>query len=610
MIEPNARYAELLARRDSNASFSVDDLRDLQVWHKVVWLDAYYLDADPRVAALVAKGRGFSEDDKRALREVELEILGKVIPEYRDAAARGQAELSTSPFYHPILPLLCDTDVYLRTHPQSRMPRERFRRPEDADEQLRRAVALHARLFGQPPAGVWPSEGSVSDAMVPLVANAGMAWMATDEEILARTLGDTFARDAAIYRPYRVGGEGAGVACGFRDHELSDLIGFAYASWNAADAARDFTERLVAAGARYRAAGGRGEPTVFVILDGENAWEHYEGQGRPFLRAFYGSLEAHRELQTVTMAEACVGASERLPSIFPGSWINGDFYIWIGHPDDHRAWGQLAEARRALDSPPPGLPEGALEQAREELLIAEGSDWFWWYGDDHSSDHDLEFDDLFRRHVRNVYRALGLPIPEELHVTNITTKGTPVQVDRPTGFIRPTVDGEPTSYFEWIGAGCVEVSSLAGAMHQVAARPAAISVIEFGFDLEFLYVRVDATQSMADLLAGGLTVSLNIYKPAGHRIMVSGGDGQVAAELRTRHDGSWAPQPCEGLAAAAGSILEVAVPFGGLGLSTGETLAFFVGLNGPGGELEHHPRHRPIEVTVPDPQFGSVSWTA
>ena len=611
MIEPHARYAELLARREGNAPFSVDDLRDLQVWHKLVWLDPYYLDADPRVAALLVKGRGFTEDDKRTLREVELEILGRVIPEYREAASRGQVELSTSPFYHPILPLLCDTDVYLRTHPHSRMPRERFRRPEDADEQLRRAVANHARLFGRPPAGLWPSEGSVSDAMVPLVANAGFQWMATDEEILARTLRDTFARDAAIYRPYRIGTGGADVACAFRDHELSDLIGFAYASWNADDAARDFTDRLAAAGARYRAAGGRGEPTVFVILDGENAWEHYDGQGRPFLRALYGSLAVHPELRTVTMAEGCADASERLPSIFPGSWINGDFYIWIGHADDHRAWGQLAEARRALESPPAGASEAARAQAREELLIAEGSDWFWWYGDDHSSDHDLDFDDLFRRHVRNVYRALDLPIPEDLHVTNITTQAAPVQIERPTGFVQPVIDGEATSYFEWIGSGCVEVGATAGAMHQVAARPAGITVIEFGFDLDSLYVRVDGTRPLADLLGSGLTVSLNIYKPAGHRVMVSLAEGRVAVELRRRYaQGAWVPSACDGLRAAAGRILEIGVPFRALGLTMGDTLAFFVGLNGPGGEIEHHPQHRPIELTVPDPQFGSMSWTA
>jgi alpha-amylase/alpha-mannosidase (GH57 family) len=170
MIDPFPRYAELLARREHNgkglsgraqaAQFSTDDLRDLQVWHKLTWIDAWYFEHDERVRALVAKDRAYTEEDKADLRAVELEILRAVVPEYRDAARRGQVELSTSPFYHPILPLLCDTDIYLRSHPQSRMPRERFRRPEDAFEQLTRAVALHERLFGRRPEGVWPSEGS------------------------------------------------------------------------------------------------------------------------------------------------------------------------------------------------------------------------------------------------------------------------------------------------------------------------------------------------------------------------------------------------------------------------------------------------------------------
>src|SRR5262249_55383876 len=187
------------------------------------WIDPLYLDGDDRVRSLVAKGRGFSEADKALLREVELELLNKVIPEYREAAARGQVELSTSPFYHPILPLLCDSDVYLRTHPDSRMPRQRFIHPEDAVAQLTRAAEYHERLFGKRPVGLWPSEGSVSDAMIPLVAAAGFSWMATDELILARTLGVTFSRDGhghveqpdRLYVPYQVRTGGARVACAF-----------------------------------------------------------------------------------------------------------------------------------------------------------------------------------------------------------------------------------------------------------------------------------------------------------------------------------------------------------------------------------------------------------
>src|SRR5262245_9548992 len=218
MIDVYPRYQELLLRRGASSSpgsparFSSDDLRDLQVWHKLAWIDPYYLDGDARVRGLVTKGRRFTEEDKALLREVELELLNRVIPEYRDAAARGPIELSASPFYPPILPLLCDTDIYLRTHPDSRMPRRRFVHPEDAADQLHRAVGTHERLFGAKPVGLWPSEGSVSDAMVPLVAKAGFKWMATDELILARSIEATFSRDGRgqvdhperLYIPYTV----------------------------------------------------------------------------------------------------------------------------------------------------------------------------------------------------------------------------------------------------------------------------------------------------------------------------------------------------------------------------------------------------------------------
>jgi alpha-amylase/alpha-mannosidase (GH57 family) len=628
MIDPFPRYAELLARRGTNGSglsaraqagqFSVDDLRDLQVWHKLVWIDAEYVAHDPRIRGLVEKGRGFSEEDKLVLRSVELELLGKVIPEYRDAAQRAQVELSTSPFYHPILPLLCDSDVYLRTHPHSRMPREPFRHSEDAFEQLTRAAALHERLFGRKPQGVWPSEGSVSDDMVPLVARAGFRWMATDETILARSTGREFTRDGGghieqpdlLYKPYRVGAGGLSVACGFRDHALSDLIGFAYASWPADRAADDFVRRLAEAGERFGSRS-RGEATIFVILDGENAWEHFEGQGRPFLRALYARLESHPDLRTVTMSEACAEATEPLVSIFPGSWINGDFYIWIGHADDHRAWGQLVDARRALDSPPAGVSDASLARAKEELLIAEGSDWFWWYGDDHSSNHDLEFDDLFRRHVRNVYRALEAPIPEELFVTNISTRAMVTRIRRPTGLIQPTIDGEVTSYFEWIGAGCVESAAEIGAMHQVGPQADSIALVSFGFDAANLYVRVEGARPMRDLLVGTLGLTFRFLKPTGIQVLLRR-DGRIADVLMVRRTpkGDWDVVTCADLTSAIGRVAEVAIPLKCLNAQAHDQLAFFVTLSEGTVEREQHPRHQPIELEVPDERFGVRNWRA
>jgi hypothetical protein len=402
------------------------------------------------------------------------------------------------------------------------------------------------------------------------------------------------------------------VACGSRDHTLSDLIGFTYASWSADGAATDFVYRIVEAGRRYSARTQGGEATVFVILDGENAWEHYEGQGRPFLRALYGALASHPEVRTVTMAEACAGATEALPSIFPGSWIHGDFYIWIGHADDHRAWSQLGDARRVLESAGPAAPEPARARAHEELLIAEGSDWFWWYGDDHSSDHDLEFDDLFRRHVRNVYRALDQPIPEELFVSNITTQPPEVEIQAPTGFIHPEIDGELTDYFEWIGAGSVDgTPAAAGAMHQVADAGSTLTLIEFGFNLEELFLRFDAPGPIRELLGRGLEIRVKFVQPAAMQIRIGLQASGVTAQLEERRTrAAWTALPGSGVRAAVGSVLEVRIPFADLDAGIHEPVAFLVTLNRGSEELEQHPRHRPIEVTVPGPEFVARAWTA
>ena len=616
MIGAFPRYVELLHQRGSEAQtpagwrsagtrFSRQDLLDLQVLHKLAWVDPIYRDGDPRVQALEAKGRQFTEDDKALLREVELEILNKVIPEYRDAASRGQIELSTSPFYHPILPLLCDTNIYLQTHPDSRMPRLRFQRPEDAAEQLQSAVANHERLFGHRPTGLWPSEGSVSDDMVPLVAGAGFKWMATDELVLARTLGVEFSRDShaqvgqpeLLYVPREVRAGGASVSCAFRDHVLSDLIGFTYAGWPADSAADDFCGRLLEAGRRYSERTGGEEATIPVILDGENAWETYPGGGRPFLRALYRRLSATNGLRTVTMSDACAGTHPELPGIFPGSWIDANFYIWIGHPDDHTAWTQLADARNVLGTATDVDPS-ALAQARQEILIAEGSDWFWWYGDDHSSAQDAAFDDLFRRHLRNVYRLLNQPVPDNLFVSNISTMArTARQATEPTSLIAPTIDGEDTSYFEWLAAGTFDGREVAGPMHRSGASPQEVARLYFGFGAGFLYVRIDGYRPLVDLLNEGSQLSLKFLQPPGLSLTISQPAGRLTAPAGTK--------------AGVGTIVEIAIPFNVLEAQPGALVSFFVAVSdSSGAERERHPAGEPIGLRVPARDFVARNWDA
>jgi hypothetical protein len=462
--------------------------------------------------------------------------------------------------------------------------------------------------------------------MVPLVAESGFRWMATDEQILARTLGTTFSRDGrghseqpdTLYAPYMVRAGGGAVACAFRDHVLSDLIGFAYAGWAAEAAADDMVERLAEAGRRFRAKTGEDEAFIPVILDGENAWEHFEGGGRPFLRALYRRLSDHPDVQTVTMAEGCAGAKRELAGIFPGSWIDANFSIWIGHADDQKAWSQLADARAALETAGPHAPD--RDAALEEILVGEGSDWCWWYGDDHSSAHDEAFDALFRRHLRNAYRLMGKAAPDELFVSNISTGAPAGGQTEPTALLAPTLDGEETSYFEWMGAGRLLMHATAGAMHQTTASGAALAQVRFGFDRERLWVRVDANRPLVDLLADDHSVCFKFLEPAGVGFSVQSESGRLTGAFWDRRAGSspgrpWLRRGIGGAAMAAGQVLEVALPLTDLGVPEGSPLSFFVllaagaeaGLGVP-GEFDREPAHPAVRAVVPDATFEARNW--
>jgi hypothetical protein len=325
-------------------------------------------------------------------------------------------------------------------------------------------------------------------------------------------------------------------------------------------------------------------------------------------------LSEDPELRTVTVKDACLAGGPELSGIFPGSWIDANFYIWIGHADDLKAWGQLAEARAALDEATT-VDASALAQAREELFVAEGSDWCWWYGDDHSSEHDLEFDELYRRHLRNVYRLLGRPIPDELFISNISTVPMPSTESEPTGLITPIIDGEESSYFEWLGAGILEVRQVVGAMHQVDRQAELLTEVRFGFDRSHLYVRVDALRSIRELLADGYEFVLKFLQPDDAKISLRiGTDGAFAAVVWRRVGASqkWLVNPSAGVRAASGTVLELALPLADLrGAAEARTVSFFLAVHDRKGvEVERHPAHRPIEGAIPDERFEAMNWTA
>ena len=617
LVHPNLiaaipRFAEIVERRgprtdeaslrEAAGRMSVQDLRDLQVVAKLAWFDLDWQASDPEVKALLGKGRSFDEADKARLAERERALVGQVLPAYRAAADRGQVELSTSPYYHPILPLLCDTRAHLEAHPGAPLPR-RYCHPEDAADQIRRALDRHESLFGRRPAGVWPSEGSLSEAAVLELARAGVRWTASDESVLERSVDRPLHRDSRgtayplemLYRPWVRRTPEGDVGLLFRDRALSDLIGFSYAGVDPARAAADLLDRLRRIGERWRHAGLEGDPLVGVMLDGENAWENFRDGGRVFLGEVYRGIQSDPDLTAVTMSEGLAASPPReIPRVFAGSWIHADFSVWIGHADDRRAWDLVNDARDALADAGPSVPAEALDRAKESFRAACASDWCWWYGDDRSSENDLEFDRLFRRHLQAVYEALGRPAPAALENTLITTRHVETRQSRPTGAVHPVLDGELTAAEEWVAAG-VHRPPPTGAMHHGSQR---VRALRFGVGAERLNVLVEGAQPMAELL-DAVDVALSFPGPVALRYRFRRDEnGGVAVVRETGSAMGWIASPTAAAAAAA-SVLEIGVPLAELQRAPGGAVEFRALILEDGTELERHPEAQPISV-VPE----------
>ena len=507
------RYGELLDlwkscgmnTRSARQHFDTQAFRDLQVWSQLAWFDEEFQAHDAEVRGLIAKGRGFSRDDQTLMARKAREIVGAVVPTYKEFAARGQIEISTTPFYHPILPLICDSDIAAVSHPGITLP-TRFQYPQDALEQLKRARQFMAQHLGAAPTGLWPSEGSVSDQALSLAAEAGFAWAASDNGVLGRTIN----QDPGIeqtYRSYLWQQSGRVLRMIFRDHFLSDQVGFVYSRMGAEEAASHFLDRIRE---NTRPLLERGaDVLVPIILDGENAWEYYDHNGRPFLRELYRRISESSDLAALTVSEAlALDAPRTLDHIHPGSWIDANFDIWIGAEEDNTSWECLLAARRKFDQVGHTVSEEQRRLAYEELLIAEGSDWNWWYGPQHHSDNRVEFDELYRQHLANVYYALGVAPPEEL--SRPILKSLPEIINQPPAHpIHPVIDGEVTSYFEWMGAGRYQLDNRSGAMHSGEPK---VRDLYYGADTANLYLRIDSDPGFEfrslDLRAGSQTVSL------------------------------------------------------------------------------------------------------
>jgi len=607
MIKPLPRYMELLQYRGVNGTrheiasalkkFAAQDYLDLQVLFNLSWFGFAALEEDVELRRLRRKGRFYSEDDREYVLEKQIDIAKAVTGRYRKLWAEGKIDVTASPFYHPILPLLCDTSVARVGMPGCLLPKRPYRQPGDAAAQVGMSLDYFEEKLGRRPAGMWPSEGSVSPQALAIMKDAGIAWVATDEDILAKST-KGYNRAADLYRPW----DADGITVFFRDHELSDKIGFVYSRNPAKVAVDDFVGRLAAI-ASNKARTDRADH-VSVILDGENPWEYFPGSGREFLETLFARIIAEKSLVPVSFT----GYLEKNPpkgkisSIFPGSWINGNFDTWIGDIEEANGWDALNNAREKLVEREGRLTDEEKREAWREIYRAEGSDWFWWYGEDHTSPNDPEFDRLFRTHLERVYTILGIDPPEEITEPIITKQLVRTDIE-PTGLVTPVIDGKSTTFYEWLSAGWVPTAGPAGAMS--GGQPV-ISAIYYGFDLSNLYLRLDFTVTEEPPDLSKLKLSIVIENGEKYRADISLAKPDTYTLYRDSK-GRWVRR-ARRTEVALERVLEIAVAFEDIAAAAGERVNFGVMLYENDIERERWPVSGRISFVVPDENFESKMW--
>jgi hypothetical protein len=495
--------------------------------------------------------------------------------------------------------------------PRINLPSAGFRHPDDARAQVKLGIACFEEIFGFRPAGIWPSEGAVSDDALSIIADCGLKWAASDEGILSLSIpGGLETGRGALYHPYSFAAGDKEIMLFFRDHTLSDLIGFTYSRWEPEMAVEDFIGRLEEIRTKFPE--GR---VVTIILDGENAWEYYQNNGYDFVSLLYkGILETPGlELATFSGLLKEVPARQALRHVHPGSWINADYGIWVGHPEENQAWDLVERTRDTAIRQNPrvgpllsgdasrGEGDDAAWEICRSIMTAEGSDWFWWYGDDHFSPHSDRFDLLFRRHLLHVYGRMNLDPPHELL--------EPIKRETPAGFVRepadlitPTISGIVTDYFEWLAAGLYDLTRQSSAMHSAESL---LQSFFHGYDREALYFRIDGTTALDKTLLPGDQLRLHLLTNGEYRVVMEPGTEQGTLQLK--HENSWKPtvHPCSW---TIGRICEVRVPLVAVSLEPGCRLLACITLVRSANEIGRWPPDGAMSLKYLGVELESETW--
>lgn len=506
--EYKALYDKRFETRDCSINdFSLQDYSDIMAWFNLVWFDPMWRECS-EIKELFSKKNGeFTLDDRRQIIDFQRELIKQIIPAYTQYQNEGKIEISTSPYYHPIMPLLLDMNDAMETNPNVQYPQIASDMTTDAQINIETALETFENIFGKRPQGIWPSEQCVSEKTLQLLIENGIKWTIADEGVLEQTLKKEFVRDFRGYledpyelcHSYRYNYEGKQIGLFFRDAVLPNLIGFEYPNHDPVKAANDLYDRIKTKQRKLQTSPDKMH-VLTIAMDGENCWENYQNDGHEFLETLYKLILEDDELETVLLSDYVDEVNKLdwsntpfdLTSLRPGSWINRDFLLWIGEPTKNLAWTYMDNARCALVEYQQKNPDDEnLELAWQELLISQSSDWYWWYGEPNDSGQDDIFDHLFREHLKNVYKAINLPVPDYLETPLTQFIETHSRFPK-MPFDEFNLNGvDPCD--KWENGGCIEIPA-----PPTMQEKRFFNKIYFGYDSNNLYMRFDINKFIFD----------------------------------------------------------------------------------------------------------------
>ncbi len=644
MVLPYEEYKKLYDKRFQNGNcdindFSPQEYSDIMSWFNLVWFDPMWRD-NPEIKELFNKKNGeFTQHDREKIIQLQRDLIKKIIPAYKKYQEDGKIEISTSPYYHPITPLLLDMQDARKANPNAEYPEIKSDMSKDARLNVELALDTFEEIFGKRPSGIWPSEQCISEKTLQLFMEQGIKWTVTDEGILEKTLKKEFIRDFRGYledpyelcHSYRYNHDGKQIGLLFRDAVIPNLIGFEYPHHDPVKAANDLYDRIKTKQKKLFSSPDKMH-LLTIAMDGENCWENYQNDGHEFLETLYRLIMEDDDLETVKVSDYIdavnnldwTGAPFELDTICSGSWINRDFLLWIGEPTKNLAWTYMDNARQELVEYQKKYPNDEnLEFAWHELLVSQSSDWYWWYGEPNDSGQDDIFDHLFREHLKNIYRAIKKPIPSYLE--------TPLAefIESRSRYPQAVFEGfkltgkDPDD--KWENGGCIDIPA-----PPTMQEKRFLNKICFGYDYDNLYLRFDINKFLLDKDNGyqGFNQIYMYFKNNSDRkfhnapIRVVNKTESVIPIIKERYnsevkltivknihlaaqlaqasrDSLWVLQLNNKIEYVMEDFLEIKIPFDDLRVEEGDSVEFFV-IQGPLGLVDDfYPQNSLLPVLRP-----------